>query len=67
MEQLTNDRSYKALWTRYRGRVLIAMSSQALAQMVSDLTKTKSGFASLMPFFYVERYQCDQLLCTFGV
>ena len=36
-DRLVPDRSYKALWTRYRSRVLIAMSSQALAQMVSGL------------------------------
>jgi hypothetical protein len=34
-DRLVPDRSYKALWTRYRSRVLIAMSSQAMAQMVS--------------------------------
>jgi hypothetical protein len=35
-DRLVPDRSYKALWTRYRSRVLIAMSSQAMAQMVSS-------------------------------
>jgi len=34
-DRLEPDTSYKALWTRYRSRVLIAMSSQAMAQMVS--------------------------------
>jgi len=33
-DRLEPDTSYKALWTRYRSRVLIAMSSQAMAQMV---------------------------------
>lgn len=34
-DRLEPDTSYKALWTRYRSRVLIAMSSQAMAQMAS--------------------------------
>lgn len=29
------DRSYKAMWRRYRGRVLIACSAQLFAQFVS--------------------------------
>lgn len=33
-QRAVGDRSYKALWRRYRGRVLIAMSSQAFAQLV---------------------------------
>ncbi|WOO81901.1 MFS glucose transporter mfs1 [Vanrija pseudolonga] len=32
-DRAVGDRSYKALWTRYRGRVLIAMSSQLFAQL----------------------------------
>jgi len=33
-DRAVGDRSYKALWRRYRGRVLIAASSQAFAQLV---------------------------------
>lgn len=33
LDRAVGDRSYKALWKRYKGRVLIAMSSQAFAQM----------------------------------
>lgn len=33
-DRLSPDRSYTAMWTRYRGRVLLAMSSQAFAQLV---------------------------------
>lgn len=29
------DRSYKAMWEKYSGRVLLAMSAQAFAQLVS--------------------------------
>ncbi|KAH9818057.1 general substrate transporter [Melampsora americana] len=32
-DRLSPDRSYRAMWTRYRGRVLLAMSSQAFAQL----------------------------------
>ncbi|EJT48422.1 receptor [Trichosporon asahii var. asahii CBS 2479] len=32
-DRAVGDRSYKALWTRYRSRVLIAMSSQLFAQL----------------------------------
>lgn len=32
-DQLVGDRSYVAMWRRYRGRVLIAMSAQAFAQL----------------------------------
>ncbi|GMK56482.1 hypothetical protein CspeluHIS016_0303220 [Cutaneotrichosporon spelunceum] len=32
-DRAVGDRSYKALWQRYRGRVLIAMSSQLFAQL----------------------------------
>lgn len=32
-KRAVGDRSYKALWTRYRSRVLIAMSSQLFAQL----------------------------------
>lgn len=34
-DRKVGDRSYAALWRRYKGRVLIAMSSQGLAQLVS--------------------------------
>ncbi|WVW80564.1 hypothetical protein I302_102550 [Kwoniella bestiolae CBS 10118] len=33
LDRATGDRSYKALWRRYKGRVLIAMSSQMFAQL----------------------------------
>lgn len=33
-DRLAPDRSYLAMWTRYRGRVLLAMSAQAFAQLV---------------------------------
>lgn len=33
IEEKEPDRSYKALWRRYKGRVLIAMSAQAGAQL----------------------------------
>ncbi|OCF35876.1 hypothetical protein I316_02369 [Kwoniella heveanensis BCC8398] len=36
LDRAVGDRSYKALWRRYKGRVLIAMSSQMFAQLVSD-------------------------------
>jgi hypothetical protein len=45
-DRLVPDRSYKALWTRYRSRVLIAMSSQAMAQMVSRWRCTNRPFIS---------------------
>ncbi|CAH7670951.1 general substrate transporter [Phakopsora pachyrhizi] len=32
-DRLAPDRSYLAMWTKYRGRVLLAMSAQAFAQM----------------------------------
>nr|XP_031859525.1 uncharacterized protein CI109_004987 [Kwoniella shandongensis]KAA5526597.1 hypothetical protein CI109_004987 [Kwoniella shandongensis] len=32
-DRAVGDRSYKALWRRYKGRVLIAMSSQLFAQL----------------------------------
>ncbi|PLW21149.1 hypothetical protein PCANC_05471 [Puccinia coronata f. sp. avenae] len=32
-DRLAPDRSYLAMWTRYRGRVLLAMSAQAFAQL----------------------------------
>ncbi|ORY28027.1 putative receptor [Naematelia encephala] len=32
-DRAVGDRSYKALWKRYKGRVLIAMSSQMFAQL----------------------------------
>jgi hypothetical protein len=35
VQRAVGDRSYTALWRRYRARVLIAMSSQAFAQLVS--------------------------------
>lgn len=31
---MTNSRTYKVMWRRYKQRVLIAMSSQAFAQLV---------------------------------
>ncbi|QRV75792.1 Sugar (and other) transporter [Ceratobasidium sp. AG-Ba] len=34
-DRLVGDRSYLAMWRRYKQRVLIAMSSQAFAQLVS--------------------------------
>ena len=34
-DRLVGDRSYRSMWTRYRSRVLIAMSAQAFAQLVS--------------------------------
>ncbi|WWC92436.1 uncharacterized protein L201_007394 [Kwoniella dendrophila CBS 6074] len=33
LDRAVGDRSYKALWRRYKGRVLIAMSSQMFAQL----------------------------------
>ena len=36
-QRAVGDRSYKALWRRYRSRVMIAMSSQAFAQLVSGV------------------------------
>ncbi|WWC72683.1 uncharacterized protein I206_106647 [Kwoniella pini CBS 10737] len=33
LDRATGDRSYTALWRRYKGRVLIAMSSQMFAQL----------------------------------
>jgi hypothetical protein len=33
-QRAVGDRSYKALWRRYRARVMIAMSSQMFAQLV---------------------------------
>jgi len=33
-ERTMGDRSYKAMWKRYRGRVLLAVSAQAFAQLV---------------------------------
>ena len=32
-DQLVGDRSYRAMWARYKGRVLIAMSAQMFAQL----------------------------------
>lgn len=32
---MVGDRSYRAMWRRYKVRVLIAMSAQAFAQLVS--------------------------------
>ncbi|POW20559.1 hypothetical protein PSHT_03400 [Puccinia striiformis] len=32
-DRIAPDRSYLAMWTRYRGRVLLAMSAQAFAQL----------------------------------
>ncbi|GAA6059113.1 hypothetical protein JCM10212_003860 [Sporobolomyces blumeae] len=32
-ERAAGDRSYKAMWKRYRGRVLLAVSAQAFAQL----------------------------------
>lgn len=34
-EREMGDRSYKSMWKRYRGRVLLAVSAQAFAQLVS--------------------------------
>jgi len=34
VQRAVGDRSYLALWRRYKSRVLIAMSSQAFAQLV---------------------------------
>ena len=36
-QRAVGDRSYKALWRRYRARVMIAMSSQMFAQLVRFL------------------------------
>lgn len=36
-QRAVGDRSYKALWRRYKARVMIAMSSQMFAQLVSRL------------------------------
>ncbi|KAK4685728.1 hypothetical protein P7C73_g4408, partial [Tremellales sp. Uapishka_1] len=33
LDRAVGDRSYKALWKRYKGRVMIAMSSQMFAQL----------------------------------
>lgn len=35
------DRSYKAMWRRYRSRVLIACSAQLFAQFVSHAFQMK--------------------------
>lgn len=35
-QRAVGDRSYTALWRRYKGRVMIAMSSQLFAQLVSQ-------------------------------
>lgn len=53
-DRLVGDRSYGAMWTRYRSRVLIAMSAQAFAQLVSfsmslvvcEVVLTDSGLTS---------------------
>jgi len=37
-ERTMGDRSYKAMWKRYRGRVLLAVSAQAFAQLVRQHT-----------------------------
>ncbi|RXK41044.1 hypothetical protein M231_01675 [Tremella mesenterica] len=36
-DRAVGDRSYGALWRRYKGRVLIAMSSQMFAQLVTSV------------------------------
>lgn len=41
-ERTMGDRSYKAMWKRYRGRVLLAVSAQAFAQLVSLFEKTRT-------------------------
>lgn len=43
-ERLVPDRSYKALWRRYKSRVLIAMSSQGMAQMVCPVNVVYNKF-----------------------
>lgn len=35
VQRLVGDRSYKSMWRRYKYRVLLAMSSQMFAQLVS--------------------------------
>lgn len=37
-DRLAPDRSYLAMWTKYRGRILLAMSAQAFAQLVRSLS-----------------------------
>jgi len=41
-ERTMGDRSYKAMWKRYRGRVLLAVSAQAFAQLVGFFRKTRT-------------------------
>jgi tRNA threonylcarbamoyladenosine modification (KEOPS) complex Pcc1 subunit len=45
-EREMGDRSYKSMWKRYRGRVLLAVSAQAFAQLVSS---SSSHFRTLFP------------------
>jgi hypothetical protein len=37
LQRMIGDRGYKEMWRRYKTRVLIAMSAQAFAQLVSAL------------------------------
>ena len=47
-------RTYAVMWKRYKKRVLLAMSSQAFAQLVCHLS-TSCGSTILIK--HVERYQ----------
>lgn len=44
-QRLIGDRSYKAMFTRYKFRVFIAMSAQAFAQLVSSALLFRFGEA----------------------
>jgi hypothetical protein len=47
IEEKEPDRSYLALWRRYKGRVLIAMSAQAGAQLSGINVIRSASFAHL--------------------
>ena len=46
-------RTYAVMWKRYKRRVLLAMSSQAFAQLVSGFHVQKLENRSLTPWYFV--------------
>lgn len=58
-ERRMGDRSYKSMWKRYKGRVLLAVSAQAFAQLVRwpstlslQITDQKKGKLTMCERFF---------------
>ncbi|KAJ7075823.1 general substrate transporter [Mycena belliarum] len=56
-----DGRSYAMMWRRYKRRILLAMSSQAFAQLVSGLPPS----SGLFQIWAIEWNQCYIVLCSF--